>query len=94
MRKVNRKLLILAVILPVGCLAGLAVGLFLGWELLPVQYINTEIGNFGPTQSEEFVLMVAAEFSTDSDVDRARQRLNSGAEVRGWCTDDIDRHAI
>lgn len=75
MRKINRKLLILAVILPVGCLAGLAVGLFLGWELLPVQYVNTEIGNFGPARSEEFVLMVAAEFSTDSDVDRARQRL-------------------
>jgi hypothetical protein len=75
MRKINRKLLILAVILPVGCLAGLVFGLIVGWQLLPVEYINTEIGNLGPARAEEYVVMVAAEFSTDSDVDHARQRL-------------------
>jgi hypothetical protein len=75
MRKINRKLLILAVILPVGCLAGLVFGLIVGWQILPVKYTNTEIGNLGPTRSEEYVLMVAAEFSTDDDVDRARERL-------------------
>lgn len=75
MRKINRKLLILAVILPVGCLAGLVFGLIMGWQFLPVKYVNTEIGNFGPTQAEEYVLVVATEFSTDDDVDRARQRL-------------------
>ncbi len=75
MRKINRKLLILAVVLPVGCLAGLVFGLIVGWRFLPVKYINTEIGNFGPSQAEEYVLMVAAEFSTDGDVDKARERL-------------------
>jgi hypothetical protein len=75
MRKINRKFLILAVILPVGCLAGLVFGLIFGWQILPVKYTNTEIGNLGPTQAEEYVLMVASEFSTDDDVDRARERL-------------------
>jgi hypothetical protein len=75
MRKINRKLLILAVILPVGCLAGLVFGLIVGWQILPVKYTNTEIGNLGPTRAEEYALMVAAEFSTDEDVDHARERL-------------------
>jgi hypothetical protein len=75
MRKINRKLLILAVILPVGCLAGLIFGLAVGWKFLPVKYVNTQIGDFNPTQAEEYVVMVAGEFSTDQDVDRARQRL-------------------
>jgi hypothetical protein len=75
MRKINRKLLILAVILPVGCLAGLILGLVLGWQLLPVEFINAEIGNSGPEQAEEYVVMLAGEFADDHDVDRARQRL-------------------
>ena len=75
MHKINRKLLILAVILPVGCLAGLAFGLVLGWQFLPVESVNTEIGNSGSQQAEEYVLLAASEFADDHDVDRARQRL-------------------
>jgi hypothetical protein len=75
MRKKNRKLLILAVIIPIGCLAGLVFGLIVGWQLLPVEYTNTEIGNFGPDGAKEYVLLVATEFCTDKDVERARQRL-------------------
>jgi hypothetical protein len=75
MRKTNRTLLILAVIIPVGCLAGLVFALFVGLTLFPVEYINTEIGNFGPDQAEEYVLMVAAEFCNDHDVEQARQHL-------------------
>jgi hypothetical protein len=75
MRKINRKMLILAVILPVGCLAGLVFGLVVGRQFLPVKYVNTEIGDLNPTQAEEYVLLVASEFSTDQDVERARQRL-------------------
>ncbi len=75
MRKINRKLLILAVILPVGCLVGLILALVLGWQLLSVKYISSEIGNAGPEQAEEYVLVVASEFANDHDLDRARQRL-------------------
>jgi hypothetical protein len=75
MRKINRKLLVLAVIIPVGCLAGLVFGLLVGWQFLPVKFVNTEIGNMSPAKAEEFVVLVADEFSTDGDVDKARDRL-------------------
>jgi hypothetical protein len=75
MRKINRKVLVLAVIIPVGCLAGLVFGLLVGWRLLPVNFVNTEIGNMGPAKAEEYVVLVADEFSTDNDVDKARERL-------------------
>ncbi len=75
MDKINCKLFILAVILPVGCLAGLVFALVVGFELLPVKYINTEVGNFSQDQAEEYVVAVASEFASDHDVDRARQRL-------------------
>jgi len=75
MRKLNRKLLILIAIAPVGCLAGLLFGLFIGWQLLPVEYTNTEIGDLSPSDTEEFVVMVATEFCSGGDVARAHLRL-------------------
>jgi hypothetical protein len=76
MRKLNRKLLILAAIVPVGCLAGLLFGLFVGWQLLPVEYVNTEIGDLGPSEKEDYVLMVAAEYAVDNDANKALSRLD------------------
>jgi hypothetical protein len=76
MRKLNKKLLILVAIVPVGCLAGLLFGLFVGWQLFPIEYVNTEISDLGPDDNEQFVLMVAGEYASDHDVDRARQRLD------------------
>jgi len=76
MRKLNKKLLILVAIVPVGCLAGLLFGLFVGWQLFPIEYVNTEISDLGPDDTEQFVLMVAGEYAADHDVDRASQRLD------------------
>ena len=76
MRKLNCKLLILAAIVPVGCLAGLLFGLFVGWQLLPVEYVNTEIGDLGPSEKEDYVLMVAAEYAVDNDANKALSRLD------------------
>jgi hypothetical protein len=76
MRKLNRKILILVAIVPVGCLAGLLFGLFVGWQLLPVEYVNTEISDLGPAEKEDFVLMVAAEYSADGDANKAQARLD------------------
>jgi hypothetical protein len=76
MRKLNRKFLILAAIVPVGCLAGLLFGLFVGWQLLPVEYVNTQIGDLGPSEKEDYVLMVAAEYAVDNDANKALSRLD------------------
>ncbi len=75
MRKLHRKLLFLVAGIPVGCLAGLLFGLFIGWQLLPVEYVNTEISDLGPGDKEEYVLMVAAEYSADGDANKALARL-------------------
>ena len=76
MRKLNKKYLVLVAIVPVGCLAGLLFGLFVGWQVLPIEYINTEISDLGPDDTEQFVLTVAGEYAADNDVERARQRLD------------------
>jgi hypothetical protein len=76
MRKLNRKLLILVAIVPVGCLAGLLFGLFIGWQLLPVKYVNTEISDLGPSEKEDFVLMVASEYAVHNDANQALARLD------------------
>jgi len=76
MRKLNRKLLILVAIVPVGCLAGLLFGLFAGWQLLPVQYVNVEISDLAPTEQEDIVLMVASEYAVGSDANKALARLD------------------
>ncbi|MGQ9785186.1 MAG: hypothetical protein ACUVSJ_01870, partial [Anaerolineae bacterium] len=75
MRKLHRKLLILVAAVPVGCLAGLFFGLFIGWQLLPVEYVNTEISDLDPADKEDYVLMVAAEYSVDGDANKALARL-------------------
>jgi len=75
MRKLHRKLLFLVAGIPVGCLAGLLLGLFIGWQLLPVEYVNTEISDLGPAEKEDYVLMVAAEYSVDGDANKALARL-------------------
>jgi hypothetical protein len=76
MRKLNKKLLILVAIVPVGCLAGLLFGLFVGWQMLPIEYIDTEISDLAPDDTEVFLLTVAGEFASDHDVARAQQRLD------------------
>ena len=76
MRKLNKKLLILVAIVPVGCLAGLVFGYLVGGLLWPVQQTNTDISDLGPNETEQFVLMVAGEYAADGDVDRAIQRLD------------------
>lgn len=75
MRKLNKKLLILVAIVPVGCLAGLVFGYIVGGLLWPVRQTNTDIGDLGPNDTEQYVLMVAGEYAADLDVGRAIQRL-------------------
>ena len=76
MRKLNRNLLILASIVPVGMLAGLVFGVFIGWQLLPVEYRNTNLSDLPPADIEESLIEVAIEFGETHDLELARQRLS------------------
>jgi len=75
MRKLNRNLLILASIVPVGMLAGLVFGVFIGWQLLPVEYRNTNLSDLSPAEIEDALIEIAIEYGETHDLALAQQRL-------------------
>jgi len=68
-----RKILLLALI---GLVAGVALGLLIGWGLWRVQYTNTTPAQLRQDYANDYVLMVAAAYWVDGDLDAARDRLS------------------
>jgi hypothetical protein len=62
-------------ILTLGLIIGLALGLGYTWGLNPVQFYNTEPVDLHPQHKETWILMVAAAYRQDGDLDRALSRL-------------------
>ncbi len=75
LQQLDRRLLILLTIIPVGCLVAIMVGVAVGWVFFPTQAATGQIGSMAPQEIEEYVKTVAAEFAEDGDLDRARTRL-------------------
>lgn len=75
-QRFDRRTLILFSVVPLGCLLAIGVGLLIAWGRSPVQIINAEVGDMGPDEAEQFVILVAAEFAADHDLDKARERLS------------------
>lgn len=73
--RIDRRLLILFSITPLGCLLALLVGLLIAWYLFPTRFINAQISELPQDQADEVVLMAAADFAEHQDVDRARDLL-------------------
>jgi len=63
----------LALLLGLGL--GLAAGLGYAWGLSPVQYYNTDPVDLRPEYKETWVLLVAAAYRQDGDLDRVLYRL-------------------
>ncbi|NDJ75018.1 MAG: hypothetical protein GYB65_02055 [Chloroflexi bacterium] len=61
----------------VGILAGLAIGVFLGWEMFPVQYTNSSLSDLDTSYQEQYTIMVAEGYLVDGDIDLAIQRLQA-----------------
>ena len=59
----------------VGTVIGLALGFAIGWWLWPVEYTNTAPGALHPSYADDYVLMVAATYGVDGDLQRAAARL-------------------
>ena len=55
--------------------AGVAVGLYIGWVAVPVQYTNTEPGSLAPAFKDDYILMVATAYSGDNDLAAAQEQL-------------------
>ena len=59
----------------VGLLGGVGLGLWIGWVLAPVEYIDTDISFLHPAYKEELILMIAEAYLLDGDLNIARARL-------------------
>jgi len=56
-------------------LLGAAAGLFYGWQLNPVQYVDTTPDLLGDDYKTDYVLMVAEAYSVEGDLEMAVRRL-------------------
>ena len=56
-------------------LLGLAVGLFYGWRVAPVEYVNTTPDLLHQDYKNEYILMVAEAFSGHNDINIAMDQL-------------------
>ena len=56
-------------------LVGLGLGLYYGWVVSPVQFVDTTLDTLRVDYQTDIVLMVAEEFAEDKDTLRAVERL-------------------
>ena len=56
-------------------LLGLAGGLFYGWRIAPVEYVNTTPDTLRQDYKNEYILMVAEAFQSNNDPDLAARQL-------------------
>ncbi|MBN1995300.1 MAG: hypothetical protein JW953_21605 [Anaerolineae bacterium] len=73
--KIDRRLLILFAITPVGCLLAIFVGLIITWYLFPTRFVDAQISELSEDQAQEIVVMTAADFAEHQDVERAKTFL-------------------
>jgi len=60
---------------------GLGIGLFYGWVVSPVQYVDTLPVTLRADFKADYTLMVAETFQSDQDVEQAARRLaNLGSQ--------------
>lgn len=85
---------------------GIAIGLFFGWVVKPVQYFDTPLSSLSAEYKTDYVLMTAETFAFDQDTAAATRRLaNLGspetlevirqaiifAEEAGYNNQDLER---
>jgi hypothetical protein len=54
---------------------GIGLGLFYGWVVNPIEYVNTTPDSLRGDYKADYVLMVAESFQEDQDAELAAQRL-------------------
>ena len=74
--KVDRRLLILISITPIGCLLAMLIGLAVTWYLVPTRFVNARVSEFSQEFADEVVIMAAADFAKYGDLARAEEILS------------------
>lgn len=73
---IDRRLLILLSVTPIGCLLAMLVGLLIAWYLFPTRFVNARLSDLPQEHTDEIVIMAAADFAEHNDIDRARELLS------------------
>jgi hypothetical protein len=60
-----------------GVVAGIAVGLFMGWQIVPVEYTDSPMTALAEQYQDEYTLMVAGGYIADGDLEGAINRLRA-----------------
>jgi hypothetical protein len=55
-----------------GALAGIGLGLLIGWLVWPVTYYDTDVYDLRADYQDEYVLMISATYALEQDVEAAR----------------------
>lgn len=59
----------------IGAIIGLGIGLFYGWEIDPVAYVDSPIADLSQRYKDDYTVMVASAYLLDADVNAAIDRL-------------------
>jgi hypothetical protein len=54
---------------------GLIFGLFYGWKIAPVEYVDLAPNTLAPKYQAEYILMVAEAYQGEKDLNQAARRL-------------------
>lgn len=73
--RVDRRLLILLAVTPIGCLLAILVGLAITWYVYPTRFFNAQISDLPQDEADQIVIMAAADYAEHNDIERARQLL-------------------
>jgi hypothetical protein len=74
-RGLDRRILILFSIMPIGCLLAILIGMLITWYLFPTRFVNARISDLSDEYAQEVVVMAAADFARHNDIERARTIL-------------------
>ncbi|MCB9106753.1 MAG: hypothetical protein H6633_21285 [Anaerolineales bacterium] len=73
--KFDRRILILFAVAPFGCLMAILAGLFVTWYLAPTRFVNARVSDMSEEYAQEIVIMAAADYAENEDIDRAKEIL-------------------
>ncbi|MEP7284490.1 MAG: hypothetical protein ABI947_01825 [Chloroflexota bacterium] len=65
--------IIVSILLGLG--VGAALGLYIGWVLSPVQYVQSPMASLSQHYKDEYTVMVASAYQVDGDINEAVRRL-------------------
>jgi hypothetical protein len=57
--------------------AGIGAGLYVGWVVAPVEYVNTGPESLQQSFKDDYILMIATAFAGDGDLNAAQSALTA-----------------